>query len=475
MNIMKLKKLLCALLAIMLLAGCALAENPSDDVSGYNPFDPEGSLDAETEAGTGDDTLAAFDLTPTTSATPLPSSLSDPFGTGGAPLTATVDPFASTTTDPFGGMVAPVPTSTPIPIATLPGNNPFDEGSTAAAVPTNAMMFVTASTLKIYNKAAENARTIATAVFGDQLNVTATQGDWAQVKAGKATGYCLMSGLSSANPATMSKQMYAQLNQVPLYKTPSTNSGRYKTLKKGETITVLAITSDGLWSRVTDGANSGFIPTVYLDDAPPAEGTAVWCGVGATPIMVNPDAWTQISTLSFGQQARLVGYVNNNTIAKIRNSKGYVAYCDVAALTTSDPATLNSPMYIQCSGKIMSHSATDTAKHSNATKNVRVTMLGVDPTQYWALVKMGRRKLYVPFVFLGTERLGKHNKVVTLTQDAPLYQSGKASSTVLGTLPMGTQLNLLNASDGLARVSTISDGTTQVVTGFMPIQYLRNP
>lgn len=471
MKIVELKKLLCALLALLMLAGCALAESPSDDVSGYNPFDPEGSLDTET----GDDTLAAFDLTPTTEATPLPASLSDPFGTGGAVLTATADPFAAdTAADPFGGVT--VPTSTPVPVVSIPGNNPFDDSTAAAAVPTNAMMFVTASTLKIYNKAQEDARTLTTLVYGDQVSVTATQGEWAQIKTAKgATGYCLVNGLSSSNPATMAKQVYAQLNQVPVYKTPSTRSGRYSTLKKGDTITMQAITSDGLWSLVTDGTHTGFIPTVYLDDAPPAEGTAVWCSAGSTGIMVNPDAWVQISTLSFGQQARLVGYVSNNTIAKIRNSKGYVAYCDVAALTTADPATMNTPMYIQCSGKIMSRSASDTGHHINATKNVRVTMLGVDPTQYWALVKMGSRKLYVPFVFLGTERLGKHNKTVVLNQDAPLYQNGKSSSTVLGTLPMGTQLVLISAGNGYAKVSTISDGVTQVVTGFMPVQYLRNP
>jgi hypothetical protein len=452
-----------------MLAGCALAENPSDDVSGYNPFDPEGS----TDGATGDDATAAFDLAPTTEATPLPSSLSDPFGTGGATLTTTVDPFAAGTADgPFGAVATP--TATPMPVVTIPGTNPFDESTLPVQV--NAMMFVTASTLKVYSKAEDKARQLTTLVFGDQVNVTATQGEWAQIKTSKgATGYCLMSGLSSANPATMSKQVYAQLNQVPLYRTPSTRSGRYRNFKKGETATLLAITSDGLWSRVTDGANAGFVPTVYLDDAPPAEGTAVWCGVSATGVMVNPDAWVQISTLSFGQPARLVGYINNNTIAKIRNSKGYVAYCDVAALTTSDPATMNTPMYIQCSGKIMSRSATDTAHHTNATKNVRVTLLGVDATQYWALVKMGSRKLYVPYVFLGAERLGKHNKTVALSQDAPLYQTGKAGAAILGTLPMGAQLNLLSAGDGYARVSTVSDGVTQVVTGYMPIQYLRNP
>ena len=247
-----------------------------------------------------------------------------------------------------------------------------------------------------------------------------------------------------------------------------------KDLKKGDTITAVAITSDGLWYRVTDGAKYGFVPTVYLDDAPQATGTPVWCASGSTAVMVNPDSWIEIGKLSFGQEVFLVGYTSNNTVAKIRTSKGYVAYCDASALSTANPATLTTPVYAQVSGKILSKSTADNARHYHINKNNRLTLLGIDNSQFWALVKQGRRKLYVPYIFVGTSRPGKNYKVVVTNQDAPMYQGPQANSAVLATLPMGTRLYLTGIGASGAKVTTVSDGVTQAVNGYVPLQYLRS-
>ena len=87
-------------------------------------------------------------------------------------------------------------------------------------------------------------------------------------------------------------------------------------------------------------------------------------------------------------------------------------------------------------------------------------------------MKTGKRKLYIPYVFLGNDRPGKAYKVVINNQDAPLYQSYKEDAAILGTLPMGTRLNLLGGNGSFAKVSTVTSGG-QSVTGFIGIQYLR--
>lgn len=463
MSMKRIRIMLCAALALALCAPCALAENPSDDVSGYNPFDPDASPASQAEA-----TPVLPLATAIPSATALPSSLTDPFGTG--PSTG------ASLTDPFGVGAAPtaVPLVTPQPVTTLPGKNPFDTSAPAALIPANMVMYVTASTLKIVNQPADRARTVTTVAFGEQLNVTATQDNWAQVQTSKgANGYCLMDSLSTSDPNTLNKLMYVQLNQVAMHRSPTTNSGRYRTLRKGDTITLVAVTSDGLWSRVTDGTNFGFCPTIYLDDAPPAEGTIVWCGSASTPVMVNPEGWVQITTLSYGQQVRLVGYVNDNTVAKIRNEKGYVAYCDVAALVTADPANLNMPVYAQATGRVLFSAANDSGRRYNINKNVRLTLLGLDPSQTWALVKQGKRKLYIPYIFVGNARLGQAYRVVVTTADAPLYQTAQQGSAILGTLPAGTRLNLTGGDGMLARVATMSDGVVQSVVGYIALDVIR--
>lgn len=474
------RRMAAMLLAVLMLVPVAFAEPGEDtDLSGYNPF-ASGDTDsaaadtastnlfdnANAVIGTNQNADPLGSMTATNANTG--AAVNDPFGVGGATAAPVVN-------DPFGvGTVGATPT--PAPVATIGGYNPFDPTAAPVAAQTNTVMYVTAAAAKLYKTADERSRRMGTLTFGDQINVTATQGEWAQVTSPKGSNaFCRLSDLSAANPNVLNKTMYAQLARVPVYKNPAKRSGRVKNMKKGDTITMVAITSDGLWARVTDGAKYGFVPTVYLDDAPQATGTPVWCAAGATAVMVNPENWIEISQLSFGQEAFLVGYTSNNTVAKIRSAKGYVAYCDASALSTANPATLSTPVYAQVSGRILSNSAVETGgKHYNIRKNNRLILLGIDSSQYWALVKWGGRKLYVPYIFVGTSRPGKNYKVVVTNQDAPMYQGADPNSAVMATLPMGTRLYLTGIGASGAKVTTVSDGVTQAATGFVPLQYLRS-
>lgn len=470
-------RLLCAALALTLMVPCALAES-SEDLSGYNPFDPDSSEEQPTAVPTPLPMTDPFG-TGSLGGGNLGTSLTDPFGTGSMSGGSTGGDAGSDNggdtgpntylVDPFGTGNAGAGGSTGGALA-----DPFGAGSTAPMLAAGTVMYVTSSTLKVTNQAAQKARTLATLCFGDHITVTATQGDWAQVQtANGRAGYCPAASLSATDPNVLNKAVYVQVTQTPMYKQPTTQTGRLRNLKKGDTVTMLAITSDGMWARVSDGTHFGFVPSVYLDDAPAAEGTVVWCGASSTPVMVNPESWIQIYTLSFGQQVRLVGYASDNTVAKIRNEKGYVAYCDVSALTTADPATLNMAVYAQATGKVLSSSASEDGRRYNIKKNVRLTLLGLDPSQTWALVKHGGRKQYIPYVFLGNERVGNGYRVVVATQDAPLYQAASTTSSVLGTLPMGVRLNLTGGDGMFAKVATMSDGVVQSVVGYLPLEYVR--
>lgn len=500
MNSKAIKRFLCAAMAAALLMPAALGE-PSDDVSGYNPFDgsyieasPTASPVLSTNSGnpfvesntantgtqlTADDLFGNNSTFDTGAAST--NTASDPFGLNDDSTGATNDPFGvggdstGAVNDPFGVAATPQPTATAKPVSTVSGYNPFAANTeTAVVIPTNEVMYVTESSVKLRGKAVENARVIGTVYFGQQLTVTGTQGDWAQVQnTNGATGYCLLSALSNANPNTMNKLMYVQVASAPLYRAPSQKMGRYRNVKKGDTVTMVAITSDGLWSRVTDGTNYGFIPTIYLDDTPSAQGTQVWCMSGSTAVMVNPEAWIQITTLSFGQSAFLVGYTSNNTVAKIRSAKGYVAYCDASALTTADPATLNTRVYVQATGKVLRTAIGGNGKLLNVNKNNQFILLGVDNSQQWALVRQGKTKRYIPYVFIGADRQGQNYRVVVTNQDAALYNSASATSGLLGTLPIGTRVNLIGGTGDFAQVATISDGVTPATTGYVELQYLR--
>ena len=466
MHSSKILRALSAVLTMMLAASLPIIvhaesgnpfEDPAAQADTYNPF-----VDAANSA------------TPNPGATPIPDAAAPASGaTDSAAFSFDTGSQAQEGANLFANTPAPVTTANPgIGSTAVSGYNPFDPNSAPqAAVPTAMIMFVSASTVKIRRSANDNAGVLATAAFGQQLSVTATQGEWAQIANVKGrAGYCQLSALTSTDPNTMAKTMYAQLKRVPFYRMPARNAGKLRWLSQGDTVTVTAISSDGLWSRATDGSNYGFIPTIYLDDAPSAQGTPMWCADGATAVLVNPENWTEITKLSFGQPVAVVGYVSNNTIAKIRSGKGYVAYCAAGALTAADPATMNTPVYTQVGGKLLFSSADSNSKARQIGKNVRMTLLGVDSSQYWALVKFNGRKYYTPYVLVGQTRLGTANRVVVTMQETPLYRSATES---MGALQANTRLYLTGFSGTAAQVSTIPDGVTAVSSGFVMISDLR--
>ena len=482
-------------------AGTAANDPFGTGSAGTASNDPFGTGSAGTASndpfGTGSAGTAANDPFGTGSAS---TANSDPFGTGAAadadadsPDTeaagAAGNPFADGGTDadtaaeaggnPFGDVVTPQVTAAPTKLPTVSGYNPFSSGTEQPmqATPAGTVMYVSGSIARLRQKPSDEAKVITAAYFGQQLNVTATQNEWAQVQnpANGRTLYCLLEGLSSTDPNTMSKQMYAQLPTTPVSKSPAQRAVRLRNLKKGDAVTVTAITDDGLWARVTaDGTTFGFVPTIYLDDTPAAaEGTPVWCGTAYTGVMVNPDRWTQITTLCFGQSCYLVAYINNNTIAKIRSAKGYVAYCDAGALVTADPATQSATVYVQATGKFLGKKAGDTGDFFNVNKNSQLMLLGVDSSGTWALVRRGRQKLYIPALYLGPTRLGNEKRNLVVIQDTSLYSNSLPGASSLGTLPLGTRLQLIGGTNTHAQVATISDGFSQPVTGYVSFEYLR--
>lgn len=410
------------------------------------------------------------------------AAASDPFGTGAA---ATAAPAAATDStvnagNPFGDVVVPQATTAPTQMPTVKGYNPFassGDTSNMTATQPGTVMYVSNSIARLRAKPSDEAKVITAVYFGTQLNVTATQDEWAQVTnpANNRTLYCLLEGLSSTDPNTMSKLMYAQLPTTPISKSPTKRAIRMRNVKKGDTVTMTAITDDGMWARVTvDGTNYGFVPTIDLDDAPAAEGTPVWCGTAYTGVMVNPDRWTKIGNLSFGQPCYLVSYINNNTIAKIRSAKGYVAYCDASALITADPATQSTPVYVQITGKVLGKGPGEEAENFyNVKKNSQLMLLGLDSSGTWALVRRGKQKLYIPALFIGATRLGNEKRNLVVIQDTSLYSNSLPGSPSLGTLPLGTRVQLVGGTNTHAQVATMSDGFSEPVTGYVSFEYLR--
>lgn len=444
-----------------------------------------GLFNMETDASTTNATAEFFGVDPDTLGDtvfePVDGSVS--FSDPEEPMDTGTFEGASISGDPFGLNSATLINEFGVTSGTAVSDgysySTFD-GTPAQTTTTNSTMFVSASALNILKEPQDSASVMTTVYFGQKLNVVITQGDWAGIENGSGVrGYCHLSALSSSNPDTMSKTMYTQLAKTPLYSKPHQKANKLRTYGQNEAVTVTAITSDGMWSHVRDAnGQEGFIPTIELDDAQVAQGVQAWCYSASTPVVVNPDRWTQITTLSFGQECYVVSYLNNNTVAKIRTSAGYVAYCAASALTNTDPVTMSLPVYVQVAGKLLYTTAEDNSTSIEIPKNTALTLLGVDSSQTWALVRSSKNNLfYIPYIFLGEAKAQKDSyKVVVATGATQIYKSTSTGSDVTGSVQEGTRMYLIGYStNGIgALVRIIADNATSEGEGYIPLKYLRN-
>jgi len=151
---------------------------------------------------------------------------------------------------------------------------------TAEILPARAAakkVFVTANTLKIYNKTSASARTVATAAYGQAISCLATSGGWAKVKCGGRIGFCKKSALSAKNPNFLNKIVYINAANTKVYQLPSASSRVLMKLKINSRYRAVAKTPDGSWYRLKNGAYYGYVPVKYTSStkvSPPAQTTA---------------------------------------------------------------------------------------------------------------------------------------------------------------------------------------------------------
>lgn len=139
-------------------------------------------------------------------------------------------------------------------------------------------------------------------------------------------GWVSREAVSTQNPNTLSKTMYAQVAGKILYpnavaKNPSAR------LSKGEKVTVVSVTPDGNWSRVKKGGKYYYVFSLLLgEDRAPAEGKALKCTAESALVYSNSKfSGSPIALLKKGDAAYLTGVGGGGL--KIRTKDGVTGYC----------------------------------------------------------------------------------------------------------------------------------------------------
>ena len=351
---------------------------------------------------------------------------------------------------------------------TTAGTTPTPAPTGAPASDLTGKVYVTVTELKVYASASTSGRYIGPIYYGQDMTCLSASGSWAKVRnSNGTTGYCQISGISKSNPNNLSQKVYVSADRAPIYRVPSTGAAVWMNLKKNESYTAVAVTPDGVWTRIQNGGYFAYIPSKYLSNAPsapaptpePAESISGTYFAAATIVAVYEtasDSAKSLGVLSYGESTT-VSAVSGGW-AKVKSSAGTAGYCRFSELSDRDPNTLSRTVYINADSAPIYRIASESgAVWMTLKKNDSYKAVAVTPDGAWYRLQNGAYFAYISSKFISDSKVTNPAQTVYVTAAAlPVYAGASASSKLLGTMCVGESMTLIGASDGWAKVRNAS-------------------
>ena len=332
--------------------------------------------------------------------------------------------------------------------------------------------FVNAYTINVYEKPSTKSSVREVVPFARNIKCLAVKKGWARVyTVNRVLGYCKTDHLSSRDLNTLNMTVYCQQGEIDVYRFPSVTSSVMGHFYRNDALHLVAMTPLGDWLRVEQNGYYGYVQRPRTDNRKYAKGRPAWCIDNAMTVYYDYRKDTPLYTMFFGQSFTLLE--KRGSWAKIRSNSDLIGYCKVSAISTTNPNNINIPVYTQVDGNFMFKSSTDLSGRVQVDKNEPMLLLALDTSRFWARVRYGEDYYYMPYVFLGTERLGDAYKKVVCTAGVNVRSGTKHSSNIEGTVPTGTEMWLIDATDNRAKVKTLPDYNGRSYTGYVELQYLR--
>ena len=259
-------------------------------------------------------------------------------------------------------------------------------------------VYISANTLVAYSSPSTSSKSLGTMSYGESMLLLGVDDGWAKIQnSSGAVGYCKYGGLTSVNPNSLNLSMYAQSSGVKLYAKPLTTATVSRTINQGDSVTVIAVTGDGVWARVNLGSGKyAYVQTKSIsetrpdgDDSGITDITKKTVYITATTLAVYASPSTSsasLGTMSFGESLSCTGV--NSTWARVVNSSGALGYCKLSGLSDTNPNTYNVALYAQSSGvKVYSKASTSSTVLTTLSLNAKVTGVAINADKSWIRLK----------------------------------------------------------------------------------------
>ena len=299
--------------------------------------------------------------------------------------------------------------------------------------PAEQTAYVTAVSLPIYTGASENDKLLGHIYLGESIAMIGASDGWAKVRhSSGAMGYCLYSALTTKDPNTLNKAYFAKNTSVKLYQKPDTGAAVADTVPQNTSLMAVCASKDGKWARIalskggyayalaSDLAEGRIIDNNAITDITPVK---VYATETSLTVYDSPkDGAKSLGKIYFGQAFTCNG--KGVRWARIVSDGGIVGYCDVNAITTTDPNNYSTPLYAQSSGaKLYQKPLTSSKVLATLELNAQVTGLSYNSDRSWYRVQSGTTYGYVDARYFATSKMndnaqsGTIGKIVSLAKE----------------------------------------------------------
>lgn len=360
---------------------------------------------------------------------------------------------------------SPTPTATPKPSAT--------------PEPLTGTAYVTATLTRLRQSASDGAKELAALGYGERVTLISASGDWARVKSSaNVTGYCPLKDLCDCNPNTLSAKV--TINAIaPIYRVPDASTAVWMKLKKNSKYTAVAVTPDGEWTRIQNGAYFAYIRSTYVTfpggtpspsatassspsptpkptatptATPAPEPSEVFVAVNALTVRKSAsDTAKALATLGYGEGATLLSV--EGSWAKLRLADGSTGYCGAGSLTSKDPNTYAQTVYINAANAPIYHlPLSGQAVWTRLKKGASYTAVAITLDGEWFRLRNGIYYGYIPKQYVSANDIAGERTVYISVTSLPVYASASENSALLGNMYLGQSMTCIGTADGWSKV-----------------------
>lgn len=301
------------------------------------------------------------------------------------------------------------------------------------AIPASAesiRVYAAKPTVKCYASATTSSRLLGMLGYGESVMCIGVDGDWALVQADSgAEGFCRIDELTTEDPNHGSLTAYVVSGGAMAYARPDASS-RSAQVDGGTKLTVIAMTNDREWCRVTKSGVYAYMRTDDLateapadQELPPVQSATAYATDNTIRIYSSASRSSgSVAVASYGE--RLICTAVDGSWARVEYG-GKTGWCYVSKLSLADPNTASLTVYPRKAGvKIYSRPESSASAIYTLNTGDSLTCVCATPDGEWLRVTASGKYGYVRADDMSTVRADDTSEADELIELA-LAQLGK--------------------------------------------------